>query len=139
MLLALGLKGVRLDLTERLGIQRLDGLVLAIFYAVVGLVHLVIFIQSDFVIVTSAILGVLSLITAFGLLTVRKWAVWLVVGLFFPQFVFGLLTLYAALLEYSTFQELTLLLLNIGFAVFTFLIFVSFVYVAAKRKSFQKV
>ncbi len=123
---------------EMLKVKRLDGLLLAIFYAIVGIAHLTILYLSNFAIVTSGFLGVLSLVAAVGLFMVKKWAVWLVIGLFFPLFVFGSLTLYAAYLEYIAFQELTLLLLNVGFAVFTLLIFISFVYVAAKRKSFQE-
>jgi hypothetical protein len=69
---------------------------------------------------------------------VKKWSVWLVIGLFFPQLVFGAVTLYAAFLQYTAYQEITLLLLNIALAIFIILIFISFVYVAAKRKSFQQ-
>jgi uncharacterized membrane protein (DUF2068 family) len=121
-----------------LNVKRRDGLVLAIFYAVVGIVHLVILALSNFALVTSGILAVLSLMAAYGLFTVKKWAAWLVIGLFFPQLVFGSVTLYAAFLQYSAYQETTLLLVSIAFAVFIILTFVSFVYVAAKRKSFKQ-
>jgi hypothetical protein len=126
-------------LKTKLKVKRRDGLLLAIFYAVLGVAHLVILAVSNFALVTSGILAVLSLIAAFGLFTVKKWVVWLVIGLFFPQFVFGSLTLYAAYLQYMAFQEITLVLINIALAVFIILTFVSFVYVAAKRKSFQQV
>jgi uncharacterized membrane protein (DUF2068 family) len=125
-------------LKEMFKVKRRDGLLLAVFYAVVGIAHLVILALSNFALVTSGILAVLSLIAAFGLLTVRKWAVWLAIGLFFPQFIFGFLTLYAGLLQFSTFPESTLLLVNVAFAAFILLNFVSFVYIAAKRKSFQQ-
>jgi uncharacterized membrane protein (DUF2068 family) len=132
------LKEKQTSLKERLKVKRRDGLLLAIFYAVVGVAHLVILALSNFELVTSGILATLSLIAAFGLFTVKKWAVWLVIGLFFPQFVFGFLTLYAAYLQYMAFQEITLVLINIALAMFIILTFVSFVYVAAKRKSFQQ-
>ena len=122
---------------EMLKVKRRDGLLLAIFYVIVGVVHLVILTLSNFALLTSGILAVLSFIAAFGLLTVRKWAAWLVIGLFFPQFAFGALTLYAAFLQYSVFPELTLLLINVALVAFILLAFVTFVYVAAKRKSFQ--
>jgi uncharacterized membrane protein (DUF2068 family) len=137
MLLALGLKGAKPNLKARLNVKRRDGLLLAVFYAVVGIAQLVILALSNFALVTSGILAVLSLIAAYGLFTVKKWSVWLVIGLFFPQFVFGAVTLYASILRYTTYQEMNLLLLNIALAIFIVLSFVSFVYVAAKRKSFQ--
>jgi uncharacterized membrane protein (DUF2068 family) len=137
MLLALGLKGAKPNLKARLNVKRRDGLLLAVFYAVVGIAQLVILALSNFALVTSGILAVLSLIAAYGLFTVKKWSVWLVIGLFFPQFVFGVVTLYASILRYTTYQEMNLLLLNIALAIFIVLSFVSFVYVAAKRKSFQ--
>ncbi len=138
LLLAIGLKGAKSNLKEMLKVKRRDGLLLAIFYAVVGAVHLAVLALSDFALITSGVLAILSFIAAFGLFIVRKWAVWLVIGLFFPQFIFGALTFYAAYLQYSAFPELGLLLISIGFIAFTLLIFVTFAYVAAKRKSFQK-
>jgi uncharacterized membrane protein (DUF2068 family) len=123
---------------EMLKVKRRDGLVLAIFYAVVGIVHLGVLAASNFALVTSGILAVLCFVAAFGLFAVKKWAVWLVIGLFFPLFVFGALTLYATFLQYIAFPEVTLVLINVGFAALTLLTFVSFVYVASKRKSFQE-
>ena len=81
--------------------------------------------------------AVLSLVAAYGLFTVQEWSVWLVIGLFFPQVVFGASTLYYLILDYSFSTEATLLLLDVALAVFIFLSFVSFIYVAAKRKTFQ--
>ncbi len=123
---------------EMLKVKRRDGLLLAIFFIIVGVAHLVILALSNFALITSGILAVLSFVAAFGLFTVRKWAAWLVIGLFFPQFVFGALTLYSVFLRYSVFPDLTLLLINIAFAAFILLTFVTFVYVMAKRKSFQQ-
>jgi len=124
-------------LKAKLNVKRRDGLVLAIFYAVVGISHLVILSMSNFALVTSGILAVLSLVAAYGLFTVKNWSVWLVIGLFFPQFIFGVVTLYASILTYTTYQEITIMLLNIALFVFIVFSFVSFVYVATKRKNFR--
>jgi len=121
-----------------LKVKRRDGLLLALFYAVVGAAQIVILATSNFRFFPSGAFAVLSFITAYGLLTVKKWSVWLVIGLFFPQFVFGVVTLYASILEFALYQETVFMLLNIALAVFIVLSFVSFVYVAAKRKSFQQ-
>jgi hypothetical protein len=138
MSLALGLKGDQINLKTKLSVKRLDGLLLAVFYFVVGVAQLVILALLNFAPFIFGILAVLSFMAAYGLFTVKKWSVWLVIGLFFPQLVFGIVTLYAAFLQYTAFQDITLLLLNIVLVIFIVLIFTSFVYVAAKRRSFQQ-
>jgi uncharacterized membrane protein (DUF2068 family) len=124
-------------LKSKLKVKRRDGLLLALFYAVVGVVQVVVLAQTNFAVFTSGVLAVLSFIAAYGLFTVKKWSVWLVIGLFFPQFVFGVVTLYASILKYALYQEVAFMLLNIALAVFIVLSFISFAYVAAKRKTFQ--
>lgn len=125
-------------LKSKLKIKRKDGLLLAIFYTVVGIVQIIVLASTNFALFTSGVLAVLSFIAAYGLFTVKKWSIWLVIGLFFPQFVFGVVTLYASILSYAIYQETAFMLLNIALAIFIVLSFVSFVYVAAKRKSFQQ-
>jgi len=125
-------------LKSKLRVKRRDGLLLAIFYTIVGVVQIIALALTNFALFTSGVLAVLSFIAAYGLFTVKKWSVWLVIGLFFPQFVFGVVTLYASILSYAIYQETAFMLLNIALAAFIVLSFVSFVYVAAKRKSFQQ-
>jgi len=125
-------------LKSKLKVKRRDGLLLAIFYIIVGVVQIIVLAQTNFAVFTSGVLAILSFIAAYGLFTVKKWSVWLVIGLFFPQFVFGVVTLYASILKYALYQEATFMMLNIALAAFIVLYFVSFVYVAAKRKSFQQ-
>lgn len=117
--------------------ERRNVLLLAIFQIIVGIVHIIVLALSNLAIFTSAILAVLSFITAYGLLASKKWAVWLVIALFFPQLAFGAATLNAAIVSYSVYQESTFMLLGAGFAAFIVLSFVVFVYAAAKRNSLQ--
>jgi len=124
-------------LKSKLKVKRRDGLLLAIFYIIVGVVQIIVLALTNFALFTSGVLAVLSFIAAYGLFTVKKWSVWLVICLFFPQFVFGVATLYASILTYALYQEATFLLLNIALTVFIILSFTSFAYVAAKRKTFQ--
>jgi uncharacterized membrane protein (DUF2068 family) len=119
-------------------VERRDALLLAVFQLVAGVVHIVV-LASNLAIFTSGILAVLSLISAYGLLTGKKWSVWFLIGLFFPQVVFGVVTLYASILKYALYQEVAFMLLNIALTVFIVLSFISFAYVAAKRKTFQYV
>jgi len=124
--------------TSKLKVKRRDGLLLALFYAAVGVAQMIVLALTNFALFTSGALAILSFITAYGLFTAKKWSVWLVICLFFPQFVFGVVTLYASILRYTIYQETTFMLLNIALATLTALSFVSFTYVAAKRKSFQQ-
>jgi uncharacterized membrane protein (DUF2068 family) len=125
-------------LKSKLKVKRRDGLLLAIFYIIVGVIQIIALASTNFALFTSGILAVLSFIAAYGLFTAKKWSVWLVIGLFFPQFVFGVVTLYASILSYAIYQETAFMLLNIALATLIVLSFISFVYVAAKRKSFQQ-
>jgi len=126
-------------LTSRLQIKRRDALLLAVFYAVVGLLEIAIVVLS----ISSRILphvgalAVLSFIAAYGLLRAKKWSVWLVIILFFPQIVFGAFSLYSMIILYALIPDAVFLLANVALALFMILSFLSFVYVAAKRETFQ--
>lgn len=123
-------------MASRFKVKRRDGLLLAVFYAVVGVAEIVVMVTSNYLPVAGA-LAILSLIAAYGLLMAKKWSVWLAIVLFFPQLTFGAVTLYASTLAYSLYPTANLLLLNALLVLFIVLSFVSFVYLGAKRKSFQ--
>jgi uncharacterized membrane protein (DUF2068 family) len=125
------------QLKTKLSVKRRDGLLLAVFYAATGIAQLIILALSNFEAYPYGVLVALCFIAAYGLFTVKKWSVWLVIGLFFPQFVFATLTLYASILRYITYQEIAILLLSIGLVAFIVLTIISFVYVAANRKRFN--
>jgi len=124
-------------LKSKLTVKRRDRLLLAVFYVTVGVAQIVILALSNFRFYPSGVFAVLSLMAAYGLLTSKKWSVWLVIGLFFPQVVFGASTLYAFIIWYSSYPEISLLLLDALLISFIILSLISFVYVAAKRKTFQ--
>ena len=118
---------------SKLKVKRRDGLLLALVYIIVGIVQIVVLASTNIALFTSGVLAVLSFIAAYGLFTVKKWSVWLVIALFFPQFVCGVSILWA-----SMNQQLSFMLFSIPLAVIIIVLsFISFVYVAAKRKSFQ--
>jgi len=126
-------------LTSRFKVKRRDGLLLAVFYAVVGVLQIIILASSSSTLIPPHVgaLAILNLIAAYGLFKTRRWSAWLVILLFFPQLVFGALSLYASIALYALFPEVGVLLLNIALSVFIALSFVSFVYVAVKRKTFE--
>jgi len=124
-------------LASRFKVKRRDGLLLAVFHAVVGILELATLAVIDIRMMWIGALAILSLIAAYGLFTARKWAVWLVIGLFFPQAVFGIFTLYGVISLYSLSVELTPMLLEVSLGIFLVLSLASFIYVAAKRKTFE--
>jgi len=125
------------SLVSRFKIKRRDALLLAVFYGIVGILQLAALVLWDVRMVWIGALAILSLLAAYGLFTVKKWAVWLVIGLFFPQIVFGTWTLYGLVSLYSFSFDTTSLLLEVAMSLFIVLSLASFVYVAAKRKSFE--
>jgi len=125
------------SLVSRFKIKRRDALLLAVFHGIVGILQLAALALWDVRMVWIGALAILSLLAAYGLFTVKKWAVWLVIGLFFPQIVFGTWTLYGLVSLYSFSFDTISLLLEVSMSIFIVLSLVSFVYVAAKRKSFE--
>lgn len=120
-------------------LKRIDGFLLAFFYTFVGISQIVVLALSDSTLMPPHVgaLAVLSLIAAYGLSKTRKWSVWLVIVLFFPQLTFAAVTLYASNTLYAVHPEMILILLNIALALLIVFSFVSIVYVAAKRKTFE--
>ena len=121
-----------------LKVERKDTLLLAVFQIAVGIVHIAVLALSNLAIFTSGILAVLCFIAAYGLLTSQKWSPWLIIALFFPQLAFGAATLYASIINYTTYEASTFMLLGVALSAFIILSFITFVYTAAKRKTFQE-
>lgn len=55
----------------------------SMFYAVVGIICFAVLVVVDFRLVHIGIIGILSLMTAYGLLNSRVWSMWVAVALFF--------------------------------------------------------
>jgi hypothetical protein len=68
----------------------------SVFYAVVGIVFLILLPMSGFA-PHIGLLGVISLVTAYGLFRKRTWSLWLIVILFVSYTTFALFMIYDAL------------------------------------------
>jgi len=99
-----------------------------VFYAVVGIVSLVV-LSSDVGLVHMGIIGVFSLITAYGLFTRRVWTIWFVVVLFFVATTVSAYTLY--LLAGRD------VALDVSMILYLALTWFFTVYTAAKRKALE--
>jgi len=80
------------------------------------------------------VLGLLSLITAYGLFKMRKWSVLLVTALFFLGITVGATTLYNSVI-WQTFEDA--LLFHTALIAYMIMLLIAFVYVAAKREKFE--
>ncbi len=80
-------------LASKLGAQNLGSLATVAFYGVAGIIFLVLLSLSGFP-PHIALMGITSIIAAYGVFTKRKWAKWLAFALFFVATTFALYTLY---------------------------------------------
>ena len=99
-----------------------------VFYAVVGIICFIV-LAMDLRLVHIGIIGIFSLIAAYGLFKKRVWTIWLVVTLFFVATVFSIYNLY-----YSLGKDL---ILGISMIAYLILTWIFTVYTAAKRKTLE--
>ena len=121
-------------LKSKLKVENPAVLLFSIFYAIAGIVFLSIFVVYVLKPPHVGIIGVLSLITAYGVFRMEKWAVWLVVVLFFLGTTFGAITLYDSIVL-QTFEGA--LLFHAALIVYLIMTVVAFIYVVAERKDFE--
>ena len=108
---------------------------IALFYIAVGIAEIGYFvIESSIAPLHIPVLGILSLITAYSLFTMKKWALPLVVGLFFVGITFGTTTLYNSILL-QTFGGA--MLFHITLIIYMIILLIASVYVVTQRESFS--
>ena len=98
------------------------------FYAVVGVACFVVLPMTSFL-PTLGIVGVLNLITAYGIFKKRVWAVWLVVALLF------IATTFSASMLYFYFGKD--LIIDVSMFAYLILTWIFTAYTLAKRKTFE--
>jgi len=117
-----------MSLKSKLKIENIGMFAAFVFYAVVGIVCFVLLPMSN-IPPHIGIIGILSLITAYGLFRKRVWTIWFVVVLFFVATTFSAYTLYCLLGKD--------LLLDISVIVYLVLTWVFTAYTATKRKTLE--
>lgn len=122
---------------SKLKTRQLGSLLLPIFYTVAGVGNTYMLVLDRCTFMPAAAFAVLSFIAAYGLFIKKRWAVWIVMMLFFPAAMFGVATLYFSVRLYTFYPSIDVLLIHLAFIFYVVLSFVSFAYVAAKRKTFQ--
>ena len=86
-------KANKVQLASKIKAQTPISLASIAFYGIAGIIFLILLPFSGFP-PHIGLLGITSVFAAYGLLFQRRWATWLVAGLFFVASVFSLYTLY---------------------------------------------
>jgi len=126
-----------MTLKSKLKVESLGVAVFSIFYAIVGVAIIAILVFSNFTMPHMVVLAFLSLITAYGLFKMKKWAVLLTVILFFLGTAFSAPLLYRSIMIEPFFSSLETSLLNLTLITYLIMLFAALIYVAAKRENFQ--
>jgi len=121
--------GLWMSLKSKLKIENVGMFAAFVFYAVVGIICFAVLAIVDFSLIHIGIIGILSLITAYGLLRSRAWTLWVVVALLFIATTFSAYTLYFA------FEKDVLL--DVGMIAYLLFTWVFTAYTAAKRKTLE--
>jgi len=126
-----------MPLKFKLKVERLGVLATSIFYVIVGVAEAIILALSNFSLVHVGPLAVLSLITAYGLFRMKKWAVFLVTIFFFPAITFGAVTVYASVTRQTFYPSVDVLLFHLALIAYLILTLISLIYVVAVRNDFK--
>ena len=107
----------------------------SVFYIVAGAVEIFYLVIENFAAPPHiGVLGLLSLVTAYGLFNMRKWSVLLVTALSFLGITFGATTLYNSVI-WQTFEGA--LLFHTALIAYMTMLLIAFIYVVAKREKFE--
>ncbi len=123
---------------SKLKVEKLGVLAVSIFYVIAGGLEVALLAVSNFRLVFVGFLAVLSLVTAYGVIRMRKWSVFLALVLFFPAVAFGTSTLYASINVWRSFYpSADVLLFHLVLIAYLFMMLISLVYVLAVREGFK--
>ena len=115
-----------MSLRSKLKVENVGLFVVSVFYAVVGVISFVV-LSSDVGLIHIGIIGIFSLITAYGLFRRRVWSIWFVATLLLLATTVSIYTLYF-LAGRDSFLDVSMILYFILTWVFT-------AYVVVKRKT----
>lgn len=127
-----------MSLRSKLKFESVGAAVFSVFYAIVGVANISILVLSNLTAPPHiAVLAILSLITAYGLFKMKKWAVLLTIVLFFLGTTFSASQLYYSIIIEPFFSSLEASLFNLTLTAYVIMLLAALIYVVAKRESFQ--
>jgi hypothetical protein len=120
-------------LKEKLKIESTPIFIFLIFYIIAAIGNLYILAVNGIVMVHTAIIAILSLITAYGLYRMEKWSLWLVVVLFFVGNTFGFVSLYFSIVGNGFANSTDAFLLNLALIGYIIMTWLATIYIGAKK------
>jgi hypothetical protein len=128
-------KGYEMTSKSRFNIENLMVFLFSLFYIIVGVVEVGYWAIENFAAPPHiGVLGILSLITAYGLFRMKKWSVPLVVGLFFLGVTFGAVSLNTSIIL-QTFGGA--ILFHTALIAYMVILLIALIYTVAKREDFR--
>ncbi|MEM3577840.1 MAG: hypothetical protein QXX51_05220 [Candidatus Bathyarchaeia archaeon] len=115
-----------MSIKSKLKIESTGMLLASVFYLVAGALCFY-FLAENLSLIHIGIIGILSVITAYGVFSKRFWAFWTAIILFF------MVTMFSAVMLYYFLG--TDIILDISFAAYLILTWISTAYLASKRKN----
>ena len=110
-------------------------LLFSLFYIAVGIIEVGYWAIENFAAPPHiGVLGILSLITAYGFFRMKKWSVPLVIGIFFLGITFGAITLNTSLVL-QTFEGAPLF--HTSLIAYMIILLIAFIYTIIKREDFN--
>lgn len=126
-----------MELRSKLGVENMKLALFALFYLITGVLNLAILAAYGFSMIHMLLLGFLSLVTAYGLFTAKKWVLWFAVVMFPIVLTDSYYILQDSITRYSFNPNAETLLFHIAFIIYPILAFAAFVYTAARRSSLK--
>lgn len=128
-------KGCKMTTKSGFKIEKPMVFLFSLFYIAVGIVQVGYWAIENFAAPPHiAILGILSLITAYGLFRMKKWSVPFVIVLFFVGLAFGAITLNTSI-ELQTFGGAPLF--HTALIAYMIILLIALIYTVAKREDFN--
>lgn len=124
-------------LASKLKTKKSGIIVFSVFYAIAGGAEIFVLFLSVFRLFPLGFLGALSLASAYGLVRMKNWSVWLVVIRFFLGTTFGATTLYASIMIQTFRLSLDVLSFHLMLMAYLIITVIATIYVLAKRESFH--
>ena len=123
-------------LTPRVNIKKSGISVFSFFIALVGGAEILVLFLSGFRLFPLGVLGALSLISAYGLFSMKKWSVWSVVAHLFLGTNFAATTLYPSVMLQTFSSNLSVLLFNLMLIAYLIITIISTMFIVVKRGEF---
>ncbi|MEM3565876.1 MAG: hypothetical protein QXK47_00800 [Candidatus Bathyarchaeia archaeon] len=118
-----------MGLKSKLKTENIGLLLASIFYAASGVACFTAIATMDYELVHVGLIGIISLITAYGLIRRRRWSLWSVFVLFFTNTTFAISMLY-----YTMGSDI---LIDTTMILYLILTWIATIYLAAKRKKLE--